>query len=151
MGDLVNIESLVISKLNQISNDKGAVYHFINKKHSQFLKFGEVYFSKINFKVVKGWKLHQNTIQNFCVPYGKIKMVFYDPRKNSNSYGLVKEINLDYNKNYNLVTVPPGIWYSFRGDYNPYSLLANLINIQHKESLVINSDLRNNKIPFEWE
>lgn len=150
MGIRIMIESLEISKLNQFNDKRGGVFHFINKNHPQFRAFGEVYFSKVNYKVVKGWKLHTLTFQNFCVPHGRVKIVIYDPRKNSKSYGLVQELVLDNMDNYCLLSIPPGLWYSFKGETKSYSLLANLIDIKHKEAIVKTIPISNEIIPYEW-
>ena len=52
------IKDVVVTSLKQIHDDRGAVFHVLKKSENQLDSFGEVYFSKINFNIVKGWKCY---------------------------------------------------------------------------------------------
>ena len=144
------ITDVSINLLKQIHDDRGAVFHVIKSNDKQFDKFGEAYFSKINNNVIKGWKFHKEMKQNFCVPYGRLKLVLFDNRANSESRGEVNEIILDDEENYIRVTVPENIWYSFKCISNDYCLLLNIANIKHDKSESLQMDLLNVIIPYEW-
>lgn len=144
------IDGVTITKLKQINDEKGAVFHVIKNDSETFFSFGEAYFSKINEDVIKGWKFHKEMKQNFCVPFGRLKLVLFDNRANSESRGEVNEIILDDEENYIRVTVPENIWYSFKCISNDYCLLLNIANIKHDKSESLEMDLYNDKIPYEW-
>ena len=144
------IEGLSLFPLKQISDERGAVYHFLKSTSPSFKGFGEAYYSKINESVIKGWKLHKRISQNFCVPYGKVKIVIYDDRVGSSTKGVVNEITLDDNENYNLLNMVPGLWYSFKCESNGFALLSNIIDMPHTPDESVTLPLETLIIPYEW-
>ncbi len=144
------IDGLILDKLKQIGDERGAVYHYLNKESRLFNGFGEVYFSRINEKVVKGWKYHKSVFQNFCVPFGAVKIVIFDDRMNSPTRGIIDEIILDDSTHYCLLNMPPELWYSFQCVSDNYALLANVINEVHQPSESITLPLDSKEIPYEW-
>jgi dTDP-4-dehydrorhamnose 3,5-epimerase len=123
----------------------------INKESETFIGFGEFYFSKINQGVVKAWKYHKEITQNFCVPYGRIKLVFWDERQGSPSLGKLDEVILDDSQHYQLLTVPPGLWYGFTGLSDGHAILANLINQRHDPAESLNVPVEEAKfINYQW-
>lgn len=149
MGSKV-IADLIITPLKQISDERGAVLHFLKSDSPNFKNFGEAYFSKINGGVVKGWKYHNIAEQNFCVPFGAVKIVVFDNRRDSTTKGVVQEILLDDNENYKLLSMPACLWYSFKCISENYALLANITTITHLqgESLALPLDVK--EIPYKW-
>ena len=144
------IKGVVLTKLKQIKDERGAVFHVMKNDAETFYSFGEAYFSKITEGVIKGWKFHKEMKQNFCVPYGKLKLVLFDNRANSISRGEVNEIILDDDENYIRVTVPENIWYSFKCISDDYCLLLNIANIKHDKQESLQMVLYNDLIPYEW-
>ena len=145
------IDGIKITSLKQIKDSRGAVFHVIKNNSKTFHGFGEAYFSKINENVIKGWKYHKTMTQNFCIPFGKLKLVLFDNRKNSPTYKQINEIIIDDCQNYNRVTIPEKIYYSFKCISSNYCLLLNISNIVHdpKESEKIS--LLNGLIPYNWQ
>jgi len=147
----LNIAGLKIKRLKQIIDKRGAVFHFIKKDDKEFFDFGEVYFSKINYNIIKGWKCHNRIIQNICVPYGHVKFVIYDNRVNSSTHGNIVEIELNSENNFQLLTLPSFVWYSFRGLSKEYSLICNLISETHDANESNTLPLENTIIPYIWQ
>ena len=146
----IHIDGVVLHKLNQYHDQRGAVYHCMKSTSLGFYGFGEVYFSKILGGVVKGWKFHKESIQNFCVPYGILKVVLVDKRTESPTYGLVDEIILNDTDQYFRLTIPSKIWYSFRSLSEDYTILTNLINIEHNPAEAENRPLMCSEIEYQW-
>jgi dTDP-4-dehydrorhamnose 3,5-epimerase len=144
------IKGLSLFPLKQISDERGAVYHFLKSTSPSFKGFGEAYYSKINESVIKGWKLHKSISQNFCVPYGKVRIVIYDDRLGSSTKGVVNEITLDDNENYNLLNMVPGLWYSFKCESDGFALLSNIIDMPHTPDESVTLPLETLIIPYEW-
>ena len=111
--------------------------------------FGEIYFSFTNPGVVKGWKKHTKMVQNFAVPVGEIKLVVFDDREDSPSKGSVKEMMLSPD-NYNLVTVPNNLWYSFKATSNVPGMIANCSTIPHDPEETMGRPLEDERIPYRW-
>jgi len=149
MGSKI-ITDLIITPLKKISDERGAVFHFLKSDSPNYKNFGEAYFSKINEGVVKGWKYHKIAEQNFCVPFGALKIVVFDNRPSSPSNGVLQEILLDDKDNYQLLSIPSCLWYSFKSVSKEYSLLANITNIEHSPDESISLPLTTNQIPYVW-
>jgi dTDP-4-dehydrorhamnose 3,5-epimerase len=144
------IEGLILHPLKQFRNDKGAVFHFLRSSDSHFEKFGEVYFSITNPEEIKGWKFHKQIRQNFVVPVGEMKFVFFDDREHSKSRGKVIELKSGEN-DYYLIQVPEKIWYSFKAISSIPAIIANCTTLEHSPDESINIDLNSATIPYQWD
>ena len=88
------IDGVQITPLRQISDERGNVMHMLKSTDPIFDKFGEIYFSGVFPDVVKGWHIHTKMTLNYSVPVGKIKLVLYDDRPSSKTFGEVQEVFL---------------------------------------------------------
>ena len=143
------IDGVVITPLAQIRDARGKVMHMLSIESKVFRKFGEIYFSCVLPGIVKGWHLHKRMVLNYAVPYGKIKLVLYDPRKKSKTKGQFMEIVLGPD-NYQLVTIPPGIWNGFRGLGTQTSIVANCASIPHDPSEILRIPPDDPGIGYDW-
>tara|TARA_B110000211_G_scaffold72789_1_gene84498 strand:- start:10536 stop:10976 length:441 start_codon:yes stop_codon:yes gene_type:complete len=125
-----NIEGVIITHLKQISHEKGDIYHGLKKSELSFEDFGESYFSFINYNEIKAWKRHFKMVCNLVVPAGDIEFILYDKRETSSTNGKVMRIILGVN-NYKRITIPPGVWYGFKGLSQRENLLHNIASIEH--------------------
>ena len=139
--DKVEISQIKKTPLKIIDNENGNIYHALKKNELEFNGFGEIYFSKINFKSIKAWKKHISMTMNLIVPYGEVKFVFYD------SFGNFRE-EIIGEKNYFRLTVPPGFWFGFKGIYEPYSIVTNISNIEHDPYEAERLNL--NQLNYKW-
>jgi dTDP-4-dehydrorhamnose 3,5-epimerase len=119
-------------------------------KSKVFQKFGEIYFSCVNPGIIKGWHLHKKMILNYAVPFGKIKLVLFDLRKQSKTKGHDMELFLGP-VNYQLVTVPPGIWNGFQGLGTEQSIVANCASIVHDPAEIIRIPPDDPRIGYNWK
>ena len=104
--------------------------------------FGEAYFSKIKFGKIKAWKLHSKMTLNLIVPVGKVKFVFYSVRD-----GQFRVIKLGEGY-YARLTVPPKIWFGFKGISRHESIILNLSNVKHDSKEILRRKISN--IKFNW-
>ena len=140
------IEGLILTKEDIIDLEAGAVMHAIKDNSPGFFNFGEAYFSKINNGHIKGWKKHSQMILNLVVPIGKV--IFVACKLKDESVYDFEKYELS-SENYYRLTIPPGIWFAFKGLCSPYSLILNVANIPHDPEEVENCNL--DKINFDWE
>lgn len=144
------IEGLVVHDLKQIVDERGKVMHMIRSDSILFTRFGEVYFSKINPKFIKGWKKHLRMTQIFAVPVGMIRIVIFDDRTDSKSYGELTVLEIGEN-NYCLLKIPPRVWYSFKAISAFPALIANCTDLPHDPTEAEKADIDDHKIPYKWE
>jgi dTDP-4-dehydrorhamnose 3,5-epimerase len=147
MDDVTPIDGVLITPLKQIRHPLGDVYHGMKKSEEGYCGFGETYFSNVNSGEIKGWKKHLRMTLNLVVPVGKIRFVLFDDRNESQTKGNFIDLTLSTD-NYHRLTIPPGIWLSFRGEGNPLNLLLNISNFEHDPLEMVRKNL--NSIYYEW-
>ena len=143
------INGVIIKDLKQIADERGKVMHMLRCDSPLFEKFGEIYFSVVNPGVVKAWKRHKEMTQNFAVPIGMIKLVIYDNRDGTISYGKTEILEIGED-NYCLVRIPPLVWYGFQCASSTQTLIANCSDIPHDPDEVEQLDPLNSFIPYQW-
>lgn len=142
------IEGMVATPLKKICNGKGDIFHIIKKSSLGYKGFGEVYISMVNKKQIKGWKKHLRMQLNFVVPFGEVKIVLYDDREDSSTFGECYETILSRD-NYIRLTIPPGILVAFQGGEGSDNMLINVANIEHDPEESITYPIQH--IQYEWE
>lgn len=140
----VRLSDILVTPLKQIEVSGGNVLHAIKKSDFGFNGFGEAYFSSIETGAIKAWKLHKVMYMNLIVPIGLVRFVFCLNDKSKNNFR-IEEIGF---KNYNRITVPPGIWFGFMGLADQKSIILNFANIEHDQNEV--EKLNTNSIIFDW-
>jgi dTDP-4-dehydrorhamnose 3,5-epimerase len=145
------IDGIKIVPLAQISDERGSVLHMIRKEEGLLCEVGEIYFSEVLPWKIKAWKRHKKMTQNFAVPFGLIKLAFYDDRVHSKSKGKIETLVLGRPDNYSLVQVPPLLWYGFQGIGSTPSILANCADMVHDPKESESQDYTNSDFPFLWE
>jgi dTDP-4-dehydrorhamnose 3,5-epimerase and related enzymes len=143
------IEGVLINKLKQIPDERGAIYHMLRRDNPHFIEFGEIYFSIAFPGIVKGWHEHTKQIQNYAVVDGKIKLVLYDNRSQSKTFEEINEIFLG-EENYSLVTIPTGIITGYKCISKKNSILANCSTLPHDPTEMINYDFKGDKVSYNW-
>ena len=126
------LSKIKVYKLNKLKNLKGDVLKYLNKNNKYFKKFGEIYFTEIKEKQIKGWNFHKKCQCLITVPVGKVKFVFAEKISGR------KKVIIIGKKNHSIIVVPPRIWFSF-ASLEKISLVVNTINEIHddKETLKI--------------
>ncbi len=143
------IEGVAITPLRQITDDRGKVMHMLRADSPVFQQFGEIYFSCINPKAIKAWKLHRRMTLNYAVLHGRVRLVLYDDRDGSSTRGEVQEFLLGED-NYCLVTVPPKIWNGFEGISEEFAIVANCATLPHDPNEVERRSAFDPGIPYSW-
>ena len=143
------INGVKIIQKKVITDDRGKILHMLRADDSNFKKFGEIYFSYVNPKKIKAWHIHKKMTLNYVAAFGKIKLVLYDDRKNSDTFGEVQEIFLS-NENHLLVSIPPYIWNGFTSADENLAVLANCSDIPHDKEEISRLDFNDPKFPYDW-
>ena len=143
------INGVLVKPLKQIIGDRGRILKLMRSDDENFEKFGEVYFSTVPYGAIKDWHTHKKTVLNYAVPYGEVKLVLYDGRKSSPTFGQIEEIYLGEH-NYSLVRIPPGVISAFKGLFEPQSFLINCSTEPHSEEDIIRFPPGSSEIPYDW-
>jgi dTDP-4-dehydrorhamnose 3,5-epimerase len=145
------IEGVTLTKLGQFPDERGAVLHMLRSDSPEFTRFGECYFSEVFPGVVKAWKRHSRQTQNLAVPIGRARIVIYDDRDNSPSYGQLQVIDLGRPDAYLRLKIPPSLWYGFAGTSPVPALLVNCTDRPHEPHESDVRPLNHPDIPYQWD
>jgi len=141
----INLSDILVTPLSRIRTEGGDVLHAMKNTDNGFAKFGEAYFSEINFGEIKAWKRHVKMTLNLIVPSGSVKFVFLAMDYKKISAHRIEEIG---DERYVRITVPPGIWFGFQGLTKPRSLVLNVASEPHDPNEV--ERLSKEDINFSW-
>jgi dTDP-4-dehydrorhamnose 3,5-epimerase len=106
-------------------DDRGFVCEVCDSRWAWFrdpLVFSYVF--TIRPGTVKGWGLHKKHQDRYCILFGDLEVVLYDPREDSPTKGLVSKFYLSESHR-RLVNIPADVWHANR-------------NVGHKDAVVIN-------------
>ncbi len=125
------IQGVEIQPLKIISDERGAIFHMLRCDSPLYEQFGEVYFSEVKSGVIKGWKKHRVMTQHYAVPVGRIVVAIYDGRLDSPTKGTLQTVELG-RACYQLLQIPPGVWYGFKGTSRKDALIVNCASHPHE-------------------
>lgn len=141
MGGM-SLDDILITPLARIATTGGDVLHAMKQTDAGYSGFGEAYFSWVATGAVKAWKRHLRMTMNVVVPVGQVRFVF---RLEGADDFRVEEIGVD---RYARLTVPPGIWFGFKGLTESESLVLNIANLPHDPNEVQRLEL--SEIRYGW-
>ena len=141
MGD-VSLDDILVTPLKRIPTVGGDVLHALKKTDAGFDGFGEIYFSWVEQGAIKAWKYHKRMTLNLVVPMGEVSFVFHLTNQKNN----FRTENIGEER-YVRLTVPPGIWFGFQGLTSGYSLLMNVIDMEHDPDEVLRKEI----LEFEYD
>ncbi len=144
------IHGVKITKLNKIDDNRGSILPMLRSDSKVFQSFGEIYFSTIFNKAIKAWHLQKKATLNYACIKGKIKLVLFDDRKNSISFGKYDQFILAP-EDFFLITIPPLIWSGFIGLDESESIVANCISIPHNEVEITRKRYDDEYFKYIWE
>ena len=136
------LDKIKVTPLKIIKMSTGNIMRVLKKNELNNRIFGEAYFSKIKSGKVRAWKYHLKMTLNLVVPHGKVKFVFYSQKED-----IFKVIEIG-EKHYSRLTVPPKLWFGFKGISKSESIILNLTNIVHNPKEILRCKI--NKIKFNW-
>jgi len=143
------IDGVQVVPLRRIPDERGTIYHMLRSNDPHFLRFGEIYFSTLYNGVIKGWHRHREMTLNYACIFGRVKLVIYDERQHSPTYGQLMEIFLGPD-NYSLAIIAPDLWNGIKGMSDPYAIIANCCTHPHDPSRSTRLDPFENHIPYNW-
>lgn len=144
------IHDVQITPLRRIPDERGKIMHMMRCTDPHFKKFGEVYFATAYPGVIKGWHVHKRQVQNYAVIQGMAKVVLYDGREDSPTFGEIQEVFMGED-HYVLLTIPTGVVNGWKGIGTETVLLANCATEAHEADEMDRIDPFSDEIPYKWD
>jgi dTDP-4-dehydrorhamnose 3,5-epimerase len=146
------IEGVKVKKLKVIPDERGRLMEILRCDDDFFQKFGQVYMTTAYPGVVKGWHYHKKQSDNMAVVKGMMKIVLYDSRKDSTTFGEVNEIFAGIH-NPVLVHIPPFVYHGFKCISEEEAIVVNTPTevYNYKEPDEFRMPAHDNDIPYKWD
>ena len=143
------IEGVIHTPLRIIPGHKGAVLRAMRTDDDGYNGFGEAYFSTVDQGEIKAWKKHTLMYCNLVVIEGEIKFNLFDDGETNHIQNQNMSLTLSRN-NYARLTIPPNIWFGFKG-LGQNNVILNMASLIYDPEEVINLPLNNTIIPnLDW-
>ncbi len=145
------IEGVTVRKLRLIPDERGFLMEMLRSDWEEFDKFGQVYVTAVYPGVVKGWHYHKIQTDRFVCVAGMAKVVLYDMREGSPTYGEVNEFFMG-TQNPILLKIPPGVMHGFKGISPEMTLIVNTpsepYNYENPDEYRLPA--HTDQIPYDW-
>jgi dTDP-4-dehydrorhamnose 3,5-epimerase len=145
------IEGVKTKQLKVIPDERGRLMEMLRSDDELFIKFGQVYLTTAYPGVVKGWHYHRKQYDNMVVVKGMMKIVLYDNRQGSKTYGEINEFFAGEHKPM-LIHIPPLILHGFKCISEHEAMVINCpTEVYHyHDPDEFRVDPHQNDIPYDW-
>ena len=146
------IKGVMVKKLKVIPDERGRLMEIMRIDDEMYKGFGQVYMTTAYPGVVKGWHYHKKQFDYMAVLKGMMKIVLYDGRPDSSTYG---EINEFFTGEHNpvLVHIPPYVYHGFKCISREEAVVVNtpteVYNYMEPDEFRVHP--HDNDIPYEWD
>jgi len=146
------IDGVMVKKLKVIADERGRLMEILRADDEMFANFGQVYMTTAYPGVVKGWHYHKVQSDNMAVVHGMMKIVLYDGRKDSPTFGEVNEFFAGVH-NPIAVHIPPLVYHGFKGIAEEEAIVVNTPTemYRYREPDEFRVHPHENDIPYDWE
>ena len=146
------IDGVKIKKLKVMCDERGRLMEMLRSDDEVFIKFGQVYMTTAYPGVVKGWHYHKIQTDSFIVVKGMMKVVLYDSRKESRTFGEINEYFLGEH-NPILLQIPKYVFHGFKCISEDEAMCINLPTETYKydEPDEYRVDPHSKEIPYDWD
>jgi len=117
------IGGLQAKSLRRYVDERGDFREILRSTDEGFPGFAQASASIVYEGIAKAWHLHWKQTESMTVLWGIVKFAFADRRKDSPSFGVVKDFIVDSRNNPLLFTVPPGVAHGYRVILGPAVIL----------------------------
>ena len=146
------IQGVKVKKLKVILDERGRLMEMLRNDDELFIKFGQVYLTTAYPGVIKAWHYHKIQTDHFVVVHGMMKIVLYDGRKDSTTFGQIDEYFAGVH-NPVLIQIPPMVMHGFKCISEHEAIVINcpteLYNYESSDEYRI--DPRSSEIPYNWD
>jgi dTDP-4-dehydrorhamnose 3,5-epimerase len=146
------INGVTAKSLKVIPDERGRLMEILRNDDDIFAGFGQVYMTTTYPGVVKAWHYHKKQDDHITCVKGMLKLVLYDSRKESPTYGEINEFFIgDYNPM--LVKVPKMIYHGWKCISDEEAIVVNVPTepYDRKNPDEHRLDPHVNEIPYTWE
>ncbi|MEI8349141.1 MAG: dTDP-4-dehydrorhamnose 3,5-epimerase family protein [Candidatus Omnitrophota bacterium] len=146
------IKGVEVKELKVNYDDRGYLMEILRRDDPVFEKFGQVYITTAKPGVVKAWHYHKMQNDHFCCIAGKMRLVLYDARKKSKTFGEIMEwdLGLDCPK---LIKIPKLVYHGFKAISAVDAVVVNVPTLPYnrKKPDEYRIDAFSGGVPYDWK
>lgn len=146
-----SIAGVKMKSLHYIADERGRLLEILRKDDEFYIKFGQVYITTAYPGVIKAWHYHLKQVDFFSVVKGMAKIVLYDQRKDSTTFG---KLDVYFAGDYNpiLLVIPPQVVHGFQAVGGREAILLNCPSepYNHHSPDEYRIGLNSGLIPYQW-
>lgn len=146
------IEGVQVKEMVPHNDSRGSVMEILRADDTIFEKFGQMYVTTCKPGIAKAWHCHEKQSEYFTCVKGVLKLVLYDSRKSSKTYGQVSEFRISVD-NPVLVKIPPYVYHGFEcgTDEELMAICVKTEPYNSKNPDKIRLEFNDPSIPYNWE
>ncbi len=148
------IDGVVIKELDLFSDERGFLMEVMRFDDAS-MNAGEIKQAIASYSypgMVKGWHLHSVQEDHLVCVTGMVKLVLYDYREESPTYGVLNEIFMG-ERQQRAVFIPPGIFHGTKNIGQEVSVVIGMPSVYYDPDNVDERRLNptdNDIIPYDW-
>ncbi|MFP4170864.1 MAG: dTDP-4-dehydrorhamnose 3,5-epimerase family protein [Methanomassiliicoccales archaeon] len=146
------IDGVMVRELRPIPDERGWLMEILRSDWEIFDEFGQVYMTSCYPGVVKGWHYHKMQDDHFACVRGMAKLVLYDSREGSPTFGRVNEFFMG-ERNFIMVKIPRLVYHGFKGigDQEAWiiNVPTNLYDYEEPDEFRLPHD--SDEVPYDWD
>ena len=145
------IEGVKVKELKILSDERGKLMEILRSDDPIFEQFGQAYVTVCKPQIVKGWHYHKVQVDHFICLQGKAKVVLYDPREESKTYGKTNEFIIGWD-NQLMIKIPTLVYHGFTALGKQEAMILNLpTELYHYDQPdEFREDPFSKQIPYDW-
>ncbi len=122
------IEGVRVKEVKNVIKQDGVLTEVFRKDWKlDDMEIDQVFQIKLKPTTISGWHAHETTTDRIFINVGLMKVVLYDGRQDSPTYGLINEFKSgDFRPM--LISVPPKVYHAIQNIYHKESSLLNLVD-----------------------
>jgi dTDP-4-dehydrorhamnose 3,5-epimerase len=146
------IDGVTTKPLKCIPDERGRLMEILRNDEEIFTGFGQVYMTTTYPHVVKAWHYHKKQDDYITCVKGMLKLVLYDGRKKSPTFGEINEFFIG-DDNRMLVKVPKMIHHGWKCLSEEEAIVINVPTEPYNRTKPdeYRLDPHINDIPYSWE
>jgi dTDP-4-dehydrorhamnose 3,5-epimerase len=145
------IDGVITRQAKVMADERGRLAEILRADSDIFKKFGQVYYTTAYPGVVKAWHYHKIQTDYFFCLKGMTKLVIYDSRKESQTFGMINEFIVGEH-NPIVVVIPPMVYHGFKAIGTEESLMINIPTEPYSRDNPdeYRLDPHAKEIPYDW-
>ena len=145
------IEDVQIKPLKPILDERGLLMELLRSDEPIFERFGQIYVTICKPRIVKGWHYHKVQTDHFVCLQGKAKVVLYDARKKSKTYGKINEFVIGWH-NPMMIKIPTYVYHGFTSADDQEAMILNIPTevYRYQDPDEFRTSPFTSEIPYDW-